>query len=177
MMKDLVLPGLDGHSAEDATLYLLFGLVKSMRPSLIVEAGTYMGHATTIMAAAMREAGIDGELWSADPMDYGALKVVEQNGLTDFVHLYRGDFNEMLEGPLKDRSFRMAFIDSGPSSTFQTADDIRHHHCEAARKRLKAGGLMIVDDASGQWVGVEEIRDQASLYLAPGRGLALIQNG
>ena len=33
------------------------------------------------------------------------------------------------------------------------------------------------EDASGQWTGVQEIRDSASIYLAQGRGLALSQHG
>lgn len=174
MKSALVMPGLDGHAGAEETLGLLYWLVRIIRPALVVEAGTYMGHGACTMGRALKDAGVDGEVWSADTFDYGAQKSVEQNDLQDIVHLYRGDFCEMLE-KLAPRRMRFAFIDSGPTDQVGTAPDIRLLHVEAGLKRMQSGGILVVDDASGQWTGVETIRMDASILMSQGRGLALYQ--
>lgn len=175
-MNGISLPGLDGSSAEVPMLYILYGLVRQLKPSLIVEAGTYMGHATTIMAAALRDEKLDGEVWSADPVDYGAQKVLDDNGLSGYAKLYRGDFADMLNGPLAGRNARLAFIDSGPvHGSIETLTSIRIMHFNAALNRVRSDGLLVVDDAVGDWVGVEHVRNLPGIYLPQGRGLKLVQ--
>ena len=168
------MPGLDGHSGDHETLTLLYALVRYIKPALIVEAGTYMGHATVTMAHALKEGKIDGEIWTADIYDYGAKASVERNGFSEYVKFFDGDFTDMLEGPLKDRKYRMAFVDSGPSCQVETAVDVRHRHALRALESLAPSGLMVVDDAAGDWSGVEEIR-KLGIYLPTGRGLVLVQ--
>jgi len=175
----LTMPFMDGHAADSETLLMLYALVRYVRPALIVEAGTYRGHAACVMGAALRDGKIDGEVWSADVVDYGAAKSVEQNGLQDFVHIYHGDFGAMLEGPLKNRLWRMAFVDSGitvDQSQDTTPPDVRSGHVALAKSRLASGGLLIVDDMAGDWTGVEALRHDAAIYLSQGRGIVLDQS-
>lgn len=177
-MKGLILPGLDGDACDMDTLHFLYGLVGYLRPSLIVEAGTYRGHGSSVMGEALRANKIDGEVWSADVEGYDAAQTVTQNDLQDYVTLYRGDFKAMLDGPLVHRKIRMAFVDSGRvvlNDGEKVADDVRSTHVWAAYERLAPGGVVVVDDMNGQWVGVEDIRQRASVYLTTGRGMAIVQ--
>lgn len=169
--------GLDGHSADEETLMLLYGLVRYLKPALIVEAGTYKGHAALTMGLALRDGGIDGAVWTADVKDYGAVQGVLQNDLQDYVQCYLGDFTAMLNGPLKDRTFRFAFIDSGlvADHSDKVAPDIRSLHASVAYDLLAAGGVMVVDDMASEWTGVDEIRKRATMTLKTGRGMVLVQ--
>jgi predicted O-methyltransferase YrrM len=167
----------DGHSADPETLHLLYGLVRYMRPSLVVEAGTYQGHATCAMAGAMRDAEIEGEVWSADIEDYGAAKAVTENGLDEWVRLCHGDFGEMLSGSLARRKWRLAFVDSGlvVGKDVTVPSNVRATHAMLAFNGLATRGLMMVDDAAGEWDGVESLRGNG-IYLPTGRGLILVQH-
>lgn len=178
--KELMMPVLDGHAADEPTLKLLYALVLLHRPALVVEAGTYQGHAAGVMGMAMRDAGIDGEVWTADIKDYGAWANMVDNQLTNIVTCFAGDFQDMLEGPLKGRKIRMAFIDSG-LTVHTTGDElyepaVRVRHTQVAVTNISPGGLIIVDDMSGDWVGVEEVRKRCNILLTHGRGLGLVQS-
>ena len=178
--QPLNLPGLDSASAESGALHILYGLVLYLRPALIVEAGTYRGHASCVMGGALRDGGIDGEVWTADVEGYDATETVERNGLVDHVRLFHGDFVDMLDGPLGSRRPRIAFIDSGAvyaedGQMLPCEPGLRIRHVRAALRAVAPRGLVVVDDASGQWDGVEGLRGQASLYLSQGRGLAIVQ--
>ena len=166
----------DGYACEPDTLHLLYALVRYLKPALIVEAGTYRGASACVMAQALKDSQTDGVVWTADVEDHGALETVERNKLQDYISLYRGDFVEMLAGPLASQRCRFAFVDSGSSGGGEVLNTAtRIAHCHAVFPILKAGGILAVDDAAGQWDGVQELRDQASLYLPNGRGLILVQ--
>lgn len=174
-MKGLELPS-DGHACDTDTLHLLYALVRYYKPSIIVEAGTYMGSAACVMGQAMKDLGLDGQVWTADIKDYGAAGVVEKNGLQDYVTIYQGDFLDMLNGHLMHHNFRMAFIDSGlTNDDTAVMTNVRFTHAEAAFERLKKGGVLVVDDMTGQWDGVETIKGHAGINLLTGRGLSLVQ--
>ena len=175
----VTLPTPDSHAADSETMFMLYGLVRYLKPSLIIEAGTYMGHAACTMACALRDAEVDGEIWTADVKDYGAQANVDQNDLSAFVHVFQGDFGAMLAGPLKDRKARLAFIDSGlvvDPQPMPVMTNLRHTHVQLALGHMVSGGVMVIDDCAGTWDGVEEIR-QLGLYLFKGRGMAIVQRG
>lgn len=176
------LPTPDATSADMGSLYLLYGLVSFLRPALIVEAGTYKGHATLVMAKALRDNGVDGEVWSADPKDYGAQQLIEGTDLADYVRLYHGDFADMLNGPLAERKIRFAFVDSGPIVDEKQMPEpgcpgnLRIEHFNALLGKLPSHGIIAVDDVgTGGWPGCEEIKQMASLFLPQGKGIAIVQ--
>ena len=175
----LTMPEPDGHASDLGMLHLLYGLVMYVRPALIIEAGTYKGHAAATMALALRDSGTDGEVWTADVKDYGARGYIAANGLSTFVHYYDGDFEAMLAGPLKDRRWRFAFVDSGLIVNGDTPaeEDMRQRHLAAAKQGLVTGGVIVVDDAASTgWNGAKALREEAGIYLANGRGVALVQS-
>ena len=169
---NLILPPLDGHAAEDATLHLLHGLVLLLRPALIVEAGTYKGHAACVMGKALRDSQTDGEVWTADVTDHGAQECVTRNGLGRWVHCYHGDFGDML-ATLAGRTWRLAFIDSGPTFEVEAPQNIRTTHAQAAYDGLGPEGMMVIDDVWGEWIGVETWRARG-FVIPGGRGVALV---
>ena len=175
-MRGLTLPALDSTAVDEAVLHVLYGLTAFLKPALVVEAGTYQGHSACIMGGALRGFDVDGEVWSADPVDFGAQAIVEQNDLGGIVKLYRGDFSEMLKTHLCHRQIRLAFIDSGPANG-QTGTDpgMRFKHLEAVMPMMADGGLIVVDDTKGDWERVKDVRDMATLNIMTRRGLSIIQ--
>ncbi len=180
------LPNLNaGTASEVAMLYWLYGLVFYMRPTLIVEAGTFEGHATIVMATALRDAKIPGLIYTADVDDYSVMPNCERNGVQDYVKPFWGDYCDLLDGPLAGRSIDLAFIDSGPCICKGEVPPerlieitMRSRHIKATLPRLAPNGVVVVDDmaaADDAWLGVKEFRDIAGLYLSAGRGMALLQ--
>jgi len=91
-------PGLDAA--------LLYGLVRSRRPRLIIEVGS--GHSTRFAAAAMRDAGNVGEILAIDPAPRAAIERLEPT-----VKLHRKTLQEIgldLFGALDEGD--ILFIDS-----------------------------------------------------------------
>lgn len=161
-------------------MHLLYSLVRYRKPTLIVEAGTYRGHATCAMALACKQNGV-GNVYSADIEDYRAADAIEANGLAEYVTLFHGDYGAMLE-QFNMRSIELAFIDSGPTvapageTSPSVMSNIRFLHAEATGSRLAVGGMMVIDDMrTNEWYGAKELRETAGLYLNAGRGIAIVQ--
>lgn len=180
MIGKVSLPSFDGDGCDEATLVMLYAMVRYIRPALVIEAGTYRGAAACTTALAMKDGGIDGEIWTADVKGYDAEDIIRSNGMQDIVNLYRGDFVDMLNGPLLGRKARFAFIDSGKTVQLHgeeedagTPSNIRMTHLQAALKTLQIGGVVAVDDASGEWDHVDWVRANAGVYIPNHRGLAL----
>jgi hypothetical protein len=168
--------GADNTAAEPELLSLLFSLVAYCRPAVIVEAGTYRGHATLAMAAALRQHHIRGRIWTADVADYGQREAIIRNDVGHLVTCHFGDFEAVLEhsGPPD-----FAFIDSGPvvNATTGVLDNrevgVRYRHFLAAQRLMPKGSLIVVDDTASDWVGRAAIA-QAGLTLLAGRGVTLV---
>lgn len=177
MGSELILPSFDGDACDQETLHIVYAFTSYLKPALIVEAGTYRGHAACSMGSALRNGRIDGEVWTADIEGYDAAVSVAKNGLEAQIKLFRGDFTDMLDGPLKDRSIRMAFIDSGRVviDGIDVEQEIRSRHIQAVWPRLQVGGIMIVDDVNGNWKNVAGVRETANILLTTGRGMAIVQ--
>lgn len=61
----------------------LYGLIRAIKPKVIVETGTHKGLTSCYMAAALKDNG-EGELYTADPFEWGA----------------QGNFNKFPELPI-----------------------------------------------------------------------------
>jgi hypothetical protein len=166
----------DNTAAEPELLSLLFALVGYCRPAVIVEAGTYKGHATMAMAAALKHYKIRGRIWTADVQDYGQRDTVASNEMGHLVTCHIGDLEAMLErsGPPD-----FAFLDSGPTVDTTTGvttnhePGIRQRHFQAVRRVMAKGSLIVVDDTASEWIGREEIA-RAGITLLAGRGVTIV---
>ena len=147
----------------------------------------------------MRDLGIDGHVYTADPYDYGVAAFIEANNLRSFITWHQGDFDELFERHSEiAENIDFAYIDSGPGvalggdgtiigrEIIQTLDDgspdprftsMRWRHYLKARINLSDNGIIVVDDTNGDWEQVEAIKDEASIILTGARGLTVYQQG
>lgn len=58
-------------SADEAEQLLLYSLVRSLEPKVVVETGTHRGRTTLILAHAMLDQGVEGHVHTADPYPWG----------------------------------------------------------------------------------------------------------
>lgn len=165
-----MLKNVDTVASHPDTWDVLAMLVRALRPAVVVEAGTYRGHATFAMAEAMWSADIDGHIYTADVEDHDIWPTLDNAGLVDYVTYHHGRFEQMLEnvpGPIN-----IAFIDASEDAT----PDLRIRYVNAVVPRLAPHGVVVVDDATDDgWPGAEVLRKSCGLYLPLGHGLAIYQ--
>lgn len=201
-MSEIVIPMFDGEATDQLALRWATLLMRLHRPRIVVEAGTYRGHFAILAAATMRDLGIDGHVYTADPYDYGVAAFIEANNLRSYITSHQGDFEELFDRhPEIVEHIDFAYIDSGPGVALgsdgtiigreivETLDDggpdprftsMRWRHYLKARINLAENGIIVVDDTNAtnaDWDQVEAIKDQASLVLTGARGLTVYQQG
>jgi len=160
------LPPLDSIATDPETLEFLQALVIYQHPTLIVEAGTYLGHFAILAARGVPDAIV----YTADTCPYEWPQFMEPN-----IRFYLGDFTEMLP-VLAPGTVDFAFIDSGPPFKDAWENDVRLRHYEAVKPYMKAGGLIVSHDMNAtDWSGAETIRAEAGLRLVGGRGITIRQ--
>ncbi len=115
---------------------LLEMLVRMIRPSLILEIGTYTGYSAISMARALPENGKLHSIEINDELADISSEYVQKAGLEDVIVLYTGDaldiMNEM------KLSFDMIYIDGDKRQYTQ--------YYELALDRLKKNGYILVDN-------------------------------
>ena len=74
----------------------IYGLMRAIQPNQVVETGTFTGKGTISMAKALQD-NKKGYLWSIDIKDFGAIKNLEEEKLTEFVELIVEQSPEALE--------------------------------------------------------------------------------
>ena len=171
----VALPPLDDGATDIETLDLLAQLVRYERPARVVEAGTYRGHGALVMAAALRANGIEGHVWTADPVDHGIGPYISANNLGALLTWRNVSFDEML--PEVPTPIDFAFIDA---SDRRPGGDVlmRLHHLNLVMPKMRPGGLILVHDTGakrGDWGGLELILQMGGVNLRGPRGLTLIQ--
>ncbi|MFX0173534.1 MAG: O-methyltransferase [Candidatus Hodarchaeota archaeon] len=95
---------------EGKFLYILVKLIQAKR---IVEIGTSFGYSTIWLAAAMKDANIDGKIISFDVLPEKIKKAqfnLNSAGLADYVDLVQGDAMEFIQNSTE--SFDMVFLDA-----------------------------------------------------------------
>lgn len=118
----------------------LYALVRSLKPNVVVELGSFYGCSTSHIAAAVRENGI-GTFTAVDKAAMGDISAI--NG----VNAVRADAFEWLEGQ-KDHSIDFLFED-----LFHTEEDC-YRIGILAQQKLKPGGVLVAHDAAHYIVGV-----------------------
>lgn len=158
----------DLMASSPETVDLLCSLVLLLRPAVIVESGTYQGHAALAMAQACKEAQ-SGHLWTADVEDYcvqGMSTAIAAARLTDWITYDTVGYEAMLEAhDLRD--IGLAWLDASHTDH----PHLRTRHLALTRPRMAATGLILMDDLAEDWPGAHALRAQADLYLPFGRGL------
>lgn len=128
------------HIVREDTGALLRYLVKSHRPSNILEAGTAIGFSSTLMSKAYNEVCPDSyphiDTVEIDPDTAAAARRnIEAAGLSN-IHVILGDAAEVLS--CLTGKYDMIFIDSAKSQYIQMYDDIK--------RLLNPGGILVCDN-------------------------------
>lgn len=120
---------------DDSQSYTMAYLAQMIGAKIIVEAGTYMGAATNILARVNPEATV----YTADP--HTSPNLTESN-----IVFYRGDFLEML-GEIQD-PVDFGYVDATPLDEFGTERTYNYRWlCGLAiQEKLSPGGLICFDD-------------------------------
>ena len=144
-------------------------LVEATDAQLVVEAGTYRGHATFAMAEAMRQRGKGGHIYTSDVQDHGVVDVLDAVGLTS-VSFVQTRFEHMVNA--LDGEIDLAFIDASEIET----PSLRIDYVNLLVPRMRSRGVIVVDDcADDAWPGAKILRDACSMYLPLGRGTTVFQ--
>jgi len=170
-------PPFDSESVDIGLCHFLFGLVSLMKPRIVVEAGTYLGHSALVMARALRDAEPEGLVWTADVERYPEIDALLAQDVGSRIRFCEMDFAEMLRAHLAPRSVNLAFVDSGPvPGKPGVPTTIRWDHYEAVKPYVAPQGIIVVDDvAKRDWAHCEDIRREAKLVLPFARGVAIVQ--
>ena len=162
----------DSMTAEAEVLEFLRSLVTTMKPSLIVETGSFLGVSTVWMAEGLRQNGF-GRIVSCefDPVVFAkAQEKVAAAGLAEWIDLRNGSSLE-LEAPGQIDLF---FSDSDL--------DIREQEVRRFLPQISPNGLILMHDASSHPGTVREAAKRLeaegliSVVLLPTpRGLAVAQ--
>jgi len=91
---------------------LIYGLVRAIKPSRVVETGTFTGKSTISIAKALKDNN-HGFLWSIDIKDFGADKYLEEEKLTKFVKLIIAQSPQALEKVMFENLIDFVFLDNG----------------------------------------------------------------
>lgn len=166
-----VILGTDLEASEPATVDLICMLVAFTKPTVIVESGTYKAHTALAMANTLRQMGQKCMIYTADPLEQGLTKTLEESEwLNTYIRYYHGDYEAMLSEV--EGSPNLAYIDGGDRKDVH----MRLRHTRATYKRLAPGGVMLVDDTGAtDWGDAGILRSMANVYLPQNRGLAIIQ--
>jgi predicted O-methyltransferase YrrM len=136
----------------------------------IVESGTYCGTTALCVGWTLKQFGLKGHVYTADPSDWAIGFRIIANKLKDFISYFQGDFVNML--PNVPDPVHMALIDC-------TGWAQRAQHVQAILPKMAPGGLIIIDDmnqtsqtetAKKKWLD-----DNADIRLRGHRGCSIMQ--
>lgn len=175
----MILPPYDLTASEPAQCELLASFIKCMKPEIIVESGTYLGHGAIHMGRACKQIR-HGHVYTADPVELGQGRLVTANRLEEWVTFHRGGFEGMIETiPEVD----LAYIDgSGPGHDAS----LRIQHFNLVKTKLRPGGIIFVDDTKADfapWTDGEggasrdRLREVMDINFEWLRGLSLYVGG
>ena len=129
----------DGMATEMEVLQFLYALVQMLKPTVIVETGTYLGYGTAHLALAVKNNEV-GHVHTAEP-DPGimsnARKLLDRLRLSSYVSLFVGTGLELIQSMA---AIDFAFLDSDC--------DTRIEEMVALYSRLTDHGMIAVHDTS-----------------------------
>lgn len=140
----MTLPPWDLEASAPEQIELLCALIRCQKPEILVEAGTYRGHAAWHIGKVLESSNF-GRLHTCDPYPNGQFETLRECSRVTF---HPKDFLKVLEGiPYVD----FAYIDASDHSKPDGAS-LRWRHFEAVRAKLRPGGVICVDDtAADDW--------------------------
>lgn len=162
----------DEMASDSASVDLACMLAAFIKPKVVVEAGTYIGHMALALANIVRQVEPAGKVYTADVQDQGLAQRLEGEGqfLAPYIHFHLGDFLDMLKDV--PGLIDLAYIDAS------SAEDphLRMKHFWAVENRMREGGLILVDDTeSKDWPDAKKFRDLSDIHLTQARGLSIFQ--
>lgn len=128
----------DNMATELEVLYLLFALVRTLKPKVIIETGCYRGHATEEMARAVELNGF-GQIHTCD-VGHSELLLAEQrcsnrwSADVDYKQCTGVELILSIPAPID-----FAFLDSG-------SDEVRCDELRALYPKLSAGAVVAIHD-------------------------------
>jgi len=160
---------IDTLTSDPATLDILSMLIRHLEAKVVVEAGTYRGWGAFTMAETMKAYGIDGHVWTCDPVDYEVHEVLESMELQSYVTYTQEVFDDML--PKVTEPIDLAYIDASDKNE----ENLRLRYLSMVLPHMRNGGLVVMDDCATGWEGAPFVRQLASVYLPLHRGCAILQ--
>lgn len=148
---------------EIETLQLLFGLIRALRPAVVVETGSNVGCASQVISAALEANGEGGRLFTCDIDAACRAEAARRIGAYHEVHDSDGLTLVQAMAPLAD----VYWIDSSEAGRLEEIDWIRQHG--------KAGAIVLVHDTSLMGELAQAVRAFPSHVVLPGpRGLGIV---
>lgn len=162
----------DAQSAEIEVLDFLKALIVAVKPDVVVETGTFIGHSAISMAEGLKQNGF-GKLITAefDPLVYAkAQQNIQASGLSEWIEAHRtSSLDLQVDDPID-----ILYSDSEPS--------IREQEVRYFLPKLKTGGLVLIHDASSSFrvvreaaLAMEQEGLLSVLLLPTPRGLVIAQ--
>lgn len=136
-------------SAEIGEQMLLYGIIRSLKPKIVVETGTNRGKTALMMAQALKDNGF-GTVYTCDPIDWGQQKTFDA-----FPELRKHIFFL----PTKGTDFRkddidLLFIDGFHEKEYPR-DEFLHH-----KKSLTKNAIVIFHDS---WITPDNLKHMADV--------------
>lgn len=136
---------------------VLQAIVRMIRPSRILEIGTFTGYSALCMGMAMPK---DAELHSIDVNDELKKRVqgyMDESGLSDRIHLHWGNALEII--PELDETWDLVFIDADKENYL--------NYLNLVLPRMKSGGWIVADNVlwSGKVVHADLHTDEETQGL------------
>jgi predicted O-methyltransferase YrrM len=161
---------IDLYTAEIEVLYLLYALVKCMKPRRILETGSYHGYSAVFMGQGCRE-NEWGDVDTIEKDQTHALetqKLIDQVDLRDTVKVWNVDSMDFI--PPKGSRYDFVFLDSLP--------ELRKAEFDRFDEWISGHALVLFHDARTTGV-IEQIdkikRLKGVVYIWSARGVALCQ--
>lgn len=128
-----------GYAVELEVGELLYGLVRSIKPVMVVETGTHKGYSTLLIASAL-EANGAGHLHTVDEIDYGVSAVLLHYRLSTRVTFVKGDSAVVLTELAKKGPIDFLWLDADHGTEFVLRE------LAAARPALGRGSYVAFHD-------------------------------
>ena len=131
VLPDYAYPAWDRMAIDQGVPYLLGALVSALQPRIVVEAGTYKGHAALSIASTLK-AIKRGHLHTADPIEQNVTALFQKNDLTEYATYHLATYEDMLERVAPYGGVDLAFVDASGSPEDRTMRMRHPNHDETA---------------------------------------------
>lgn len=129
-----------GQAIELEVGELMHGLVRALKPQVVIETGTHQGFSGLMIASALRANG-SGKLYTIDIQDHGPTQNFTRFGFNDLVTFIQNDSAAGIRGLIgKVESVDLLWLDADHSTASVSGE------LEAAKPLLKTGSYIAFHD-------------------------------